>query len=92
MYYALAHFSAFLPAGSQRIAVDSRSSSVLEAPMECTGFVTPEGDIVIVVLNRAISDSPIPFSIRFRNGAGEDTWIDLTAPSHSLQTVVWPGK
>jgi glucosylceramidase len=90
MYYALAHFSAFLPAGSQRIAVDSRSASVLEAPMECTGFVTPEGDIVVVVLNRAISDSPIPFSIRFRNDVGQDTWIDLTAPSHSLQTVVWP--
>eukprot|EP00756_Hemistasia_phaeocysticola_P009910 Hpha_TRINITY_DN14969_c0_g1::TRINITY_DN14969_c0_g1_i7::g.143196::m.143196/K01201/GBA, srfJ; glucosylceramidase len=48
MYYYLSHFSAYIPRGSKRIAFESHGP----APMETTAWKTPDGHVVLVVLNR----------------------------------------
>ena len=54
MYYYLGHFSKFVPPGSKRIKTNSQAP-LLVAPMEVTGFLTPDGNVVLVVLNRDIT-------------------------------------
>ncbi|XP_015793046.1 glucosylceramidase-like [Tetranychus urticae] len=48
MYYALAHFTKFLPIGSTRIG-----SSVVNAPanVHTTSFITPDNTLVLILLN-----------------------------------------
>ena len=85
MYYALAHFSSYVPKGSVRIDVQSESTSILKAPMECTGFKTPDGHIVLVVLNKGLVSSDAEYSITY----GNKTISNLVAPANSLQTLIW---
>ncbi|XP_015793029.1 putative glucosylceramidase 4 [Tetranychus urticae] len=48
MYYALAHFTKFLPIGSTRVG-----SSVVNAPanVHTTSFITPDNTLVLILLN-----------------------------------------
>lgn len=48
MYYALAHFTKFLPIGSTRVG-----NSVLNAPanVHTTSFITPNNNLVLILLN-----------------------------------------
>ena len=85
MYYALAHFSAYVPRNSTRILVDSTSKSVLKAPMECTAFKTPSGHIVLVVLNKGPLSTTVEYSVTY----GDKTIPKLVAPPNSLHTLVW---
>ncbi len=55
MYYALGHFSKFIPRGSVRVDLNSTSTDPIEPALEVTAFQTPIGNdqqIVVVVLNR----------------------------------------
>ena len=88
MYYALGHFSKFILPGSVRIWVNSTSThSVFEAPMEATGFLRPDGLIVIVVLNRDHASLSVDtkYSIVLPNGKH----IDMDVPANSFQTIVF---
>ena len=91
MYYGLAHFTAFLPPGTVRIGLESTSSSVLHAAMESGAFLTPENRVVVIVLNRGaqLSDST-KFSVRVQKwgDGGEDVWLNLEVPAHSIATIV----
>lgn len=49
MYYALAHFSKFLPRGSVR--VDSQMAVLGATTLEVGAFKTTQGAIVLIVLN-----------------------------------------
>lgn len=48
MYYAMGHFSKFIPRGSRRILV-SRSSLI---GLEHLAVLTPKGNVVMVIQNR----------------------------------------
>jgi len=75
-YYALAHFSKFVPAGSVHIG-----SSQLEQ-LATVAFVTPEGKIVLVVSNTG------NFSKTFHIAYHGET-LTTTMPSESVGTYVW---
>lgn len=47
MFYALGHFSKFVPKDSQKVLVSEVSNDVFT-----TGFKRPDGGVVIVILNR----------------------------------------
>ena len=71
----------FLPKDSVRVGVVSESKSMSSDPMECVGFRTPGGKLVLVVLNR--HSSWASYSVSTPRG-----WIDLTSPPHSFRTII----
>ena len=79
MFYHLGHFSKFVPPGSQRIGVNSSE----ETSLEFIGFVTPEINTVLVILNRE------PRNITFEIIDQKLGIITETIPSYSIQTYIW---
>lgn len=62
IYYAIGHFSKFLPPGSVRIAtspeiVDNKNVSN-DAGLQATAFKRPDGGIVFIVINTMTQDQP----------------------------------
>ncbi|XP_017164835.1 matrilin-2-like [Poecilia reticulata] len=78
-FYSMAHFSAFLWEGSQRVGVSASAKTQLEF----SAFVRPDGSVVLIVLNR--SSSAIQFEV-WDPAVG---YIPCTAPAHSLLTAAW---
>lgn len=60
MYYALGHFSKFLPPGSRRIAMSSSSWWFSDAAS--IAFLTPDDELVVIVLNK--HNYPITVTIK----------------------------
>jgi glucosylceramidase len=75
-YYALAHFSKFVPPGSVRIG-----SNELEQ-MSNVAFLTPDGKIVLVVSNAG--NFPEAFDVRYHGRS-----FAATLPAESVATYVW---
>jgi glucosylceramidase len=75
-YYALEHFSQFVPPGSVRVA------SSEEEQLASVAFVTPEHKVVLVVSNTA--NFAKPFAVKYHN-----TFLQTTLPSESVGTFVW---
>jgi glucosylceramidase len=75
-YYALAHFSKFVPPGSVRIG-----SEQLEQ-LATVAFRTPAGKIVLVVANTG--NFPKTFAIEYHH-----RWARTTMPPESAGTYVW---
>jgi len=75
-YYALAHFSRFVPHGSIRIG-----SNDLEQ-LDNAAFLTPDGKIVLVVSNTG--NFPSAFAVRYH---GKTALTNL--PPESVGTYVW---
>lgn len=75
-YYALAHFSKFVPPGSLRIG-----STELEQ-LGTVAFLTPDGKIVLVVSNTG--NFPTTFAIRYHGRQAT-----ATLPSESVGSYVW---
>jgi glucosylceramidase len=75
-YYALAHFSKFVPPGSVRIG-----SSELEQ-LSTAAFLTPEGKVVLVVSNTG--NFPKAFVIAYHG-----KFLKTAMPSESVGTYVW---
>ncbi|MBO4365968.1 MAG: hypothetical protein J5804_06735, partial [Eggerthellaceae bacterium] len=73
----IGHFSSFISPGAQRFLVSRYTDQV-----ECTGFVNPTGERVLVVLNR--TDAPVRLRI-----AERPLISDCVAPKHSISTYVW---
>ena len=76
-YYYIGHFSRFIKPGAKRALV-SRFTSDIEA----VGFVNPDGEKVMVVLNRTEKD------VAFTVFDGEKN-ADVKSESHSIMTLVW---
>jgi len=76
-YYYIGHFSRYIKPGARRVLV-SRFTDKLEA----TGFVNPDGERVIVILNRR--DEDIDFSIYESNMI-----CKLKLPAHSIMTACY---
>lgn len=95
MYYAMGHFSRFIPPESRRIETDvtgARRVSVMyssakrpHAPqtIETVSFKTPPNKIVTFVLNR--KDRPFSYCIHDPNRG----WLTIAMPAHAMQTIVY---
>ncbi|KAL1422243.1 hypothetical protein MTO96_022124 [Rhipicephalus appendiculatus] len=86
MYYAIGHFSKFIPPGSVRI--DSRliraGLADLSTKLEYAAFLTPEQAIVVIVLNK--SNSRYPLNIRDTHGSANAQKI---INERSITTFIW---
>jgi glucosylceramidase len=75
-FYALAHFSKFVPPGSIRIG--SNDSEQLAN----VAFLTPDGKMVLVVSNTG--NFPKTFDVRYRGKA-----VTASLPAESVATYIW---
>ena len=78
LYYTVGHFSKFIERGAVRIGSSSYNDAVKAA-----AFSNPNGDIVVVVLNRTETD--VTPKIRLNNCTAE-----FKLPAKSLQTLIIP--
>lgn len=76
-YYFIGHLSRFVKPGAERMLV-----SKYNARLECVGFVNPDGQKILVVLNR--TDDEVPFSI-YEGVEGASTVLG----AHSMATFCW---
>ncbi len=76
-YYYIGHFSKYIPSGSKRIGVSKFSDQI-----EATAFLTPDGDRVVVILNR--SDSICNFRL-----CEENLFTEQTIAPHSIKTYIY---
>ncbi|XP_030605059.1 lysosomal acid glucosylceramidase [Archocentrus centrarchus] len=78
-FYSMAHFSAFLWEGSQRVGVSASG----ETHLEFSAFIRADGSVVLIILNRSSSE------IQFEVWDPVVGYIPSTAPAHSLLTLAW---
>ncbi|SHM50974.1 glucosylceramidase [Anaerosporobacter mobilis DSM 15930] len=75
-YYYVGHFSKYIRGGARRIAVTKYTEQI-----EVTAFMNPEGEKVVVLLNK--QDRDIPVVLR-EYGIG----TELTVKGHSIVTLI----
>ncbi|WP_461789314.1 glycoside hydrolase family 30 protein [Pedobacter sp.] len=75
-YYYLGHFSKFIQPGAKRI-ITSSSRDVLQT----TGFINPDGKLVIIVMNT--SDNDLPYQLWLKGNAAK-----TTSKAHSISTFI----
>jgi glucosylceramidase len=75
-YYAVAHFSQFVPPGSVRVG-----TTELEQ-LASVAFLTADGKIVLVASNTA--NFPKTFNVKYHG-----RWFTTTLPEESVGTYVW---
>jgi glucosylceramidase len=75
-YYAVAHFSQFVPPGSVRVG-----STEMEQ-LTSVAFLTPDGKIVLVASNTA--NFPKTFNVKYHG-----RWFTTTLPEESVGTYAW---
>ncbi len=75
-YYAVAHFSQFVPPGSLRVG------STEQEQLAAVAFLTPDGRIVLVVSNTA--NFPKTFNVKYHG-----LWFTTMLPAESTGTYVW---
>ncbi len=75
-YYYIGHFSRYIKRGARRFALTRYTSD-----LEVTGFVNPDGEKIMVVLNR--SQKKVDFCVR----EGE-TGTRLSIESHTIMTLI----
>jgi glucosylceramidase len=76
-YYYIGHFSRFIKKGAKRIVV-SRFTDQLET----VGFVNPDGEKVVLIMNR--TDEALEFKL-----CDSDNLCDLEIQPHSIMTVIY---
>lgn len=81
-FYYLGHFSHFLRIGARRMLVTRYTSWI-----ETCGFVNPNGERVLIVLNRR--DEDCDFDLTWGSGVLGGRIAHLDAPAHSIQTICW---
>lgn len=75
-YYAVAHFSSFVPPGSVRVGSSEQEQ------LASAAFLTPDGKIVLVASNTA--NFPRTFNVKYHG-----KWFSTTLPPESVGTYVW---
>uniref|UniRef100_A0ABM5F3J1 Glucosylceramidase n=1 Tax=Pogona vitticeps TaxID=103695 RepID=A0ABM5F3J1_9SAUR len=81
MFYHMAHFSKFIPEGSQRVGLRVEKKC-FGCSLEHVAALRPDGSAVVVVLNR--SGSKVPFAI-----SDTGRLIVTQIPANSIQTYLW---
>nr|XP_045606117.1 lysosomal acid glucosylceramidase-like [Procambarus clarkii] len=82
MYYALAHFTKFLPEGSQRVALRAIYSGESTASFSHTAFIRPDNATVLIFLNKGHNVA----KVRIMDNAGE---MVLSVDPHTIITLAW---
>ncbi|KAM4690186.1 lysosomal acid glucosylceramidase isoform 1-T2 [Rhinophrynus dorsalis] len=82
MFYHMAHFSKFIPEGSQRIGLDANRENQLES----VAFLCQDGSAVVIILNRDSAD------VKFVLADPTLGVIDTVSPANSIQTYIWRRK
>jgi glucosylceramidase len=80
MFYALAHFSKFIPPDSVRIDIKQEGNPNLQVVV----FDTPEERTVLIALNRKDKDIPFELFDPLKKGI-----IKTVVSAHSIQSYVW---
>lgn len=83
MYYAMGHFTKFLPRGSWRIT--SRKDSGDVGKLEFVAFQTPQNATVVVVVNRDAA----AYTLRINDGTGKLGSFQAKISERSLQSLIW---
>jgi len=81
MFYALGHFSKFLPANSFRIGLKSNLKS---AKVQMTAFLNADGYKTVILMNKENAENNLLISEVNKNEA-----VNVTLPSRSIVTVLW---
>ncbi|CAH2063031.1 unnamed protein product, partial [Iphiclides podalirius] len=77
MFYAMGHFSKFIPRGSRVVEVSRMSSAAIDN----VAVVTPEGNIVVVLHNTK------SYELKVRIRISSDRRVDLIVEPESVKTV-----
>lgn len=77
-YYSIAHFSRFVKRGAVRIGSSSFTDSII-----ATAFKNPDGELVVIVLNRGDNTKQIRLRL-------EGITAPVELPGHSLNTLIIP--
>nr|XP_012547144.2 lysosomal acid glucosylceramidase [Bombyx mori] len=77
MYYALGHFSKFIPRGSARLQVTTLSTEGIEN----VAVITPKGNVVVVMQNRKPHTVPVKIYVSSRKA------ININMEPESIKTV-----
>ncbi len=62
-------------------------SSVENSSLECLSVLTPEGAVVVVVLNRG--DNAVTFKLLDIDTSGKKQALKITSLPHSIQTFLY---
>ncbi|XP_075537208.1 lysosomal acid glucosylceramidase-like isoform X4 [Dermacentor variabilis] len=84
MYYALGHFSKFIPRGS--VKVDARMKEASEK-LEYAAFMTPASEIVVIILNKG--DESVKLRINDVFGIAS---IQYSIYERSITTFIWKNE
>lgn len=76
-YYYIGHFSKFVRPGARRISSVSSSNAILS-----TGFINPDGSIVIVAMNQEKEPQDYTITMSTKTAKAE-------IPGHGIQTIVF---
>lgn len=77
-YYYIGHFSKYIRPGAVRIGCTKYTEH-----LQTTAFRNPDGEIVVVILNR--TDEQQPYVLRNREQVAEGS-----IPAHGIQTLLFP--
>ena len=83
-YYMIAHASKFVPPGSVRV------DSTLSEALPNTAFVTPDGELVLIVANQDTNQSLTSFVNVVDAQEQIQQQFKFNIPSQSVMTFVWP--
>ncbi|GMF35792.1 unnamed protein product [Phytophthora lilii] len=84
MFYAMGHFSKFLPADSVRVALTmSSSASSTLANVDSVAFLTPDDQVVFILSNRDSSAHDITLSL-----SSQQLSTNVTIDALSIKTIV----
>ncbi|XP_015523845.1 lysosomal acid glucosylceramidase [Neodiprion lecontei] len=81
LFYAISHFSKFIPRGSVR--VELTHNQVTNATVDFVAFVTPEDETVLVIFNKWSEERQVIISDPERGN------IDLQLSPNSVQTIIY---
>jgi glucosylceramidase len=76
-YYYIGHFSKFIRPGAKRIAVSTSRAQLLT-----TGFLNPDGSVVVVVMNQGETE------VNYRLYVGDNAVETISQP-HSIATLLF---
>ncbi|WED23884.1 hypothetical protein L3Q72_21875 [Vibrio sp. JC009] len=79
-YYYFGHFSKFIKRGARRVAIATTSDD-----LEATAFVNPDGETVVVLMNRL--DKEVVYALN-KSEKNADRGAYIRMPARSIQTLI----
>lgn len=91
MYYALGHFSKFIPPGSKIVDlyIDGFDGGNEDDKLEGIAALTPDGNVVLVLQNR---EDDYTYKLEIDDLTHPNQIIRLSVPPKTIQTLIWKLK